>query len=77
MVSGPVCSAFLVRFAKHLALLLSLLIVGRADQRVEVSQTTLLALAVGSALLHLIGRALQPRGPRTNLVQHDPRAPEA
>lgn len=51
-------SAFLIRFAKHLALLVSLLILGRAAGRMEVSEAALLALAAGSALLHIVGRTL-------------------
>lgn len=75
--SALVWSGFLIRFAKHLALLLSLLILGRATRQLPLSEAGLLALAAGAALLHLLGRALERRVLRVALARHDSRAPEA
>ena len=61
MVIGAI-SPFLLKLAKHLALLACLLILGRASGRAEMGQVWIFALAVIAALLHLGGRALRLRG---------------
>jgi len=54
-------SALLIKVSKHLALLLSLLILGQASGRYQVGEISLFALALASSLLHGLGRFLEDR----------------
>ena len=60
MVFGAI-SPFLLKLAKHVALLACLLILGRASGRAEIGQIWIFSLALIAALLHLGGRALRLR----------------
>lgn len=64
-------SAFLIKAGKHLALLVCLLILGRASGRYEVSQVLILGLTVASVLLYHAGRVLQSRALRKPLRRHE------
>lgn len=62
MMATPIlASSLLLRLSKHAALLVCLLILGRVSGRYGISSASLLYLAVLSALLHMMGRALQVR----------------
>jgi hypothetical protein len=56
-----VISAFLIKFAKHLALIASLLIAGRSMGRLAVTQLDIFLTILSAALLHSIGQVLQRR----------------
>ena len=56
-----VAAAFLTKLAKHLALLASLAIVGAANGRSPIGQLTILLVIVAAALIHLLGRWVQPQ----------------
>ena len=60
---GPTCviGAFLVKLAKHLALMTCLLIIGEPVGRFAVSQLGLFLMVLTAAVLHSIGRVLQCR----------------
>jgi hypothetical protein len=75
--SNLIWGSFLIRLSKHLALLLLLMIVGRASWQAAPSQASLLALAGVSVLLHLLGRTLQRSVWKIAVVRRDPRAPQA
>lgn len=57
--STIVLAAFLVKLAKHLALLVCLAIVGQASGRVALEQPTLLAMVVAAATIHALGHTLK------------------
>jgi hypothetical protein len=61
MLVGTAVSALLIKVSKHLALLLSLLILGQASGRYQVGEISLFALALASSLLYALGRFLQDR----------------
>jgi uncharacterized membrane protein YcaP (DUF421 family) len=52
---------FLIKASKHLALLVCLLILGRASGRYQISELSLLGVTVLAAVVHLWGRSLQRR----------------
>ena len=60
-VSACVSAAFLVKLAKHLALVACLMIIGAAPGRVAASETGIFLTVVCAALLHSIGRILDRR----------------
>ena len=60
-VSAYVSAAFLVKLAKHLALVACLMIIGAAPGRVAASETGIFLTVVCAALLHSIGRFLDRR----------------
>jgi len=60
-LSALVFAAFLTKFAKHLALLVCLAIVGQATGRVALGQLTILLLAVAATLIHGLGQTLKRR----------------
>jgi hypothetical protein len=61
----PLCASvigpFLIKLAKHLALLSCLMIAGTATGRVSLGSLGLFALIVAATLAHLFGRALERR----------------
>jgi hypothetical protein len=60
----PVFAAFLIKFAKHLALLVCLAIVGQASGRAAFGQLTTALLALAAALIHGLGQTLRRRSCR-------------
>ena len=60
---APSCviGAFLIKLAKHLALMTCLLIIGEPIGRFAVSQLALFLMVLTAAVLHSIGRVLQCR----------------
>jgi hypothetical protein len=56
-----VFAAFLIKLAKHLALLVCLAIVGQATGRAPFGQLTILLLAVVAALIHCLGQSVKWR----------------
>jgi hypothetical protein len=56
-------AAFLVKLAKHLALIACFMIIGAASGRVAASETGIFLTVVAAALLHSIGRVLERRLP--------------
>jgi hypothetical protein len=56
-VTGP----WLIKLAKHMALLGCLMIAGTATGRTAVSRLTIFLLIVGAVLAHLWGRVLERR----------------
>ena len=60
---APSCviGAFLIKLAKHLALMTCLLIIGEPVGRFGVSQLGLFVMVLTAAVLHSIGRVLQGR----------------
>ena len=56
-----VFAAFLIKLAKHLALLVCLAIVGHATGRAAFDQFAILLLALAAALIHGLGQALKRR----------------
>jgi hypothetical protein len=54
-----VIAAFLIKLAKHLALLVCLAIVGQASGRAAFGQLTILLLAIGAALIHCLGQTVK------------------
>ncbi len=69
MLTNIITSTFLIKLSKHLALLVCLLIVGQGAGRYDLSQISLLGLAIASALLHLTGRALHHRTALNTLLR--------
>jgi len=59
--SAIVFAAFLIKLAKHLALLACLAIVGQAAGRAALSQRSILVLVVCAALVHALGHTLKRR----------------
>ena len=57
-LSAAVIAGLLQKFAKHLALLACLLILGRATGRVDPGQLTILLIVVSAATLHFLGNSL-------------------
>lgn len=60
--STIVFAAFLIKLAKHLALLVCLAIVGQATGRAALGQPAIFSLVVAAALIHGLGQALGRRG---------------
>ena len=60
-LSPLVVAAILTKFAKHLALLVCLAIVGQATGRAAFGQLTILLLTVAAALIHGLGQSLKRR----------------
>ena len=60
---APSCviGAFLIKLAKHLAVMTCLLIIGEPIGRFDVSQIGLFLMVLTAAVLHSIGRVLQCR----------------
>ena len=61
--SGSIIGAFLIKLAKHLALIACLLIIGQPIGRFAVSQLGIFLMVLSAALLHSVGRVLQRRIP--------------
>ena len=57
--SACVLATFLMKVAKHLALIACLMIIGRSTGRFIESQLVIFLTVLSAALLHSIGRALQ------------------
>ena len=72
----PACvvAGFLQKFAKHLALIACLTIVGEATGRFAISEFVIFLIVVAAAVLHSIGRVLEYRLPPSGL-DHDCRTP--
>ena len=60
---APACviGAFLIKLAKHLALIACLMIIGQPIGRLAVSQVGIFLMVLTAAVLHSIGRVLQGR----------------
>ena len=60
---APSCviGAFLIKLAKHLALIACLMIIGQPIGRFAVSQVGIFLMVLTAAVLHSIGRVLQCR----------------
>jgi hypothetical protein len=58
-VSACVLATFLMKVAKHLALIACLMIIGRSTGRFIESQVVIFLTILSAALLHSIGRVLQ------------------
>jgi hypothetical protein len=58
-LSATVIASFLKKFAKHLALLACLMILGRATGRVEQGQLAIFLIVAGAALLNFVGNRLE------------------
>lgn len=58
-----VTSVFLVRAAKHLALLACLMIMGKATGRFTIGEPGIFLLTLFATMAHLFGRALSPEPP--------------
>ncbi len=56
-----ILAAFLIKLAKHLALLVCLAIIGQATGRAALGQLTILMLAIAAAMIHGLGQALRRR----------------
>ena len=61
--SACVAAAFLRKFAKHLALIACLTIMGGATGRFALSEFAIFLVVVAAAVLHSIGRVLERRLP--------------
>ena len=59
--SAIVFAAFLIKLAKHLALLAGLAVVGQATSGAAVPQPAVLGLVVCAALVHTLGQILERR----------------
>lgn len=59
----PACAvaAFLQKFAKHLALIACLVIVGGATGRFAINEFAIFLMVVAAAALHSVGRILEYR----------------
>lgn len=68
-----VLAAILLKLSKHTALLVSLLILGKAAGRYDFGGPTLLGLAIVAVFLHWGARALQQRVPDENFPHQEPR----
>ena len=75
--SACVVAAFLQKFAKHLALIACLAIMGGATGRFAISELAIFVMVVAAAALHSIGRVLEYRLTPLRLHgwDHDCRAP--
>ena len=75
-MSACVVAAFLQKFAKHLALIACLAIIGGATGRFAISEFAIFLIVIAAAALHSIGRVLEYRltAPRPGW-DHDCRAP--
>jgi len=71
--SAWVIAPFLVKLAKHMALLSCLMIVARATGRIEASALGIFFLVLSAAVLHSIGRLLEHH--RRVSVHYDRGAP--
>lgn len=60
-VSASVLAAFLIKLAKHMAVLSCLLIVGTATGKTVLDQFGIFLMVVAAALAHIVGRALERR----------------
>jgi hypothetical protein len=56
-------AAFLIKLAKHMALLACFMIVGSATGRAMISQLGIFFLIAAAALVHSLGRSLERRLP--------------
>lgn len=68
-----VLAAILLKLSKHTALLLSLLILGKATGRYDLGEPALLGVAIAAAFLHLGARALNQRASAEDRPSHEPR----
>lgn len=78
--SGCVIAAFLQKFAKHLAVVVCLTIVGGATGRFAITEFAIFLMAIAAAALYSIGQALEYRltpltPPHPPGLDHDCRAP--
>ena len=60
-LSTPVIAAFLKKFAKHLALLACLMIIGRATGRMDLDQLAIFLIVSSAAFLDCVGNHLKRR----------------
>jgi hypothetical protein len=60
-VSASVIAAFLVKLAKHMAVLACLMIVGTATGRTVPGRFGIFLMVVAAALAHILGRAIERR----------------
>jgi len=75
--STCVVATFLQKFAKHLALIAGLAIMGGATGRFAISEFAIFLIVIAAAALHSIGRVLEYRSTPPRLLgwDHDCRAP--
>ncbi len=75
--SACVVAAFVQKFAKHLALIACLSIIGGATGRLAISEFAIFLIVIAAAALHSIGRVLEYRlpAPRLSGWDHDCRTP--
>ena len=57
----PLVAPFLLKLAKHVALLACLLLVGKARGEPTIGPLGILLVIIGAALIHSVGRRLQIR----------------
>jgi hypothetical protein len=62
-LAPSVVAAFLIKLAKHMALLACLIIAGSATGRATVSQLSVFLLVAAAAALFALGRSLERRSP--------------
>ena len=62
-LSSYAIAAFLIKLAKHMALLASFMIVGSATGRATISESGIFFLVATSALIYSVGRSLERRLP--------------
>jgi hypothetical protein len=58
-----VIASFLIKLAKHLALIACLMIAGSATGRAAISQIAIFCLVAGAAVIYSIGQSMQRRTP--------------
>jgi hypothetical protein len=58
-----VIASFLIKLAKHMALIACLLIAGSATGRAAISQLTIFCLVAGAAVIYSIGQSMKRRAP--------------
>lgn len=57
----PLVAPFLLKLAKHVALLACLLLIGKARGEPTIGALGILLVTIGAALIHSVGRRLQIR----------------
>ncbi|MGH7810135.1 MAG: hypothetical protein ACREP5_07655 [Candidatus Binatia bacterium] len=62
-LSTPVIAGFLKKFAKHLALLACLMILGRASGRVDQGQLAIFLIVAAAALFYCVGNHFERSRP--------------
>lgn len=58
-----VVASFLIKLAKHMALIACLMIAGSATGRAAISQLAIFCLVAGAAVIYSIGQSMKRRAP--------------